>query len=336
MTSCNSNLNLENIEVIGAGGFGTVYLLKNGLVLKGIRDKKSCGEAKIEFDKQKKIYDSFEKLKKIDIDDDFINLVKKNIVISKPIDSCQNNLTINNDTYSCYILMSKLNGIPIKIYNKLDRESLNKFDKNYLDGKGEKFEIMTQLTFNLETSSGFYGIEYTKTKINNKNPPRGYFITENSDFLNKLRNDYNFKLSDEQLQKIIGFIYGWIFYDTQIVPIDIEIALGLYDNEFKINILDFGLTFDINNYKIENHIRHSSYKNIMNSSISHNEKMKKIIDETRSDISMDIYGDLDNEEMNSGFTYAKKIHNNYFDKNMDGGYYYKKYLKYKNKYLSLK
>lgn len=172
-----------------------------------------------------------------------------------------------------------------------------------------------------------------------QNPPRGYFITENSDFLDKLRRDYNFKLSNDQLQKIMGFIYGWIFYNAQIVSTDIEITLGIYDGQFKINILDFGLVFDINNYNIENHVKHDIFKKIMDSHLSPTEKMEKIENETKDEISMDIYGDLDNDEMNDGFVYAKKIHDEYSNKTINsvvGGYYYKKYIKYKNKYLALK
>jgi hypothetical protein len=46
-----------------------------------------------------------------------------------------------------------------------------------------------------------------------------------------------------KLREIIGFIYGWIFYACHLIPLDIEITLGLsLEGEFVINVFDFGKT----------------------------------------------------------------------------------------------
>jgi hypothetical protein len=58
--------------------------------------------------------------------------------------------------------------------------------------------------------------------------------------------DYQFPLSITELEEMIGFIYGWIFYACRIIPLDIEITLGLYDGQFKLNVLDFGQTVRLN------------------------------------------------------------------------------------------
>ena len=55
--------NTEDLEIIGAGGFGTIYLQPDGNVLKAIVSSDDCQNAENELIKQRKIYNSFSKLK---------------------------------------------------------------------------------------------------------------------------------------------------------------------------------------------------------------------------------------------------------------------------------
>ena len=64
MTECKLQFDPAKLKLIGAGGFGMVYLQPDNTVLKAIRSLQ-CGEAKIEFEKQKKIYDLFQNLHKL-------------------------------------------------------------------------------------------------------------------------------------------------------------------------------------------------------------------------------------------------------------------------------
>ena len=301
------NLSVNNLTVIGAGGFGTVYQDENDVVIKTIINPSECDDAKIEFDKHKIIYDTFTRLDKVKNVSDFVNtidmnendilqmedmdeilkLVKKYVVISQPYKSCTNKININNIIYSCFFTMSKLKGIPVWMYNDIDIDIMNNVDPEYYNHIGENFELMLHLSFNTETTEGIIGREYNKPQISKTNPARGYFINADSNMLNILREKYNFDLSDYQIKCIMGFVYSYIFKVCDIIPIDIEICLGYYDGKFKINVLDFGMTIDM--HKTNNIPENSSaidYKDLLN-----NEYISKEIIESKvkSDISNDIF-----------------------------------------------
>lgn len=296
--------------MIGGGGFGTVYLIDNKTVMKAIYEE-SCKDAELEFLKQEKIYNSFVKLKKIHSDDSLVNLVQQYVVVSKPIEYSNKSIKIDGINYSCSIKMSKLNGIPLNILQDIDSELIQNIDKDFANEKGQNFQLMTHLTFE-GIFNGVIGID-VDNKIGNDNPPRGYYITENSKTLTNLRK-IGLALSNKKIKRIIGFIYGWIYYSSKIIPVDIEIALGMKNKEFVINVLDFGMVFDLENLNNNKAIpRTEEIFNILNKNISDDKKQDLLLRKLKYDVSLDMYGDLESDkDVIHGFdkaynTYVKSV-----------------------------
>jgi hypothetical protein len=280
---------LPEYKVIGADGFGTVYENKQGIILKAIRDNLECDTAQIEMDKQKIVFNLFNKLKSQTIENDLVDLINKYVRISQVYTSYNSNLTIGQTKYACYYTMSKLYGIPLKMYYQFNPQLQEKITDYSPD-----VSIMTQLSFNNELAEGFYGRNYNNPQISRSNPSRGYFLGQESDFLDFLRSEYNFDLSDSELKSMIGFIYGYIYFHGGIIPIDIEITLG-YDEKnkrFYVNVLDFGLTIDINKSNLSmSDIRTNPYMKILNKN-NLDLLTKRVIE----DISLDLYCDLETDE----------------------------------------
>lgn len=338
------NIINNNTTVLGAGGYGIIYLLGDGTVLKAIKQNNDCFSAEKELKKQEKIYNSFEYLKKFEIDDKFIDMIKKTVIISNPIDSCIKDIHIDKYKYSCFFVMSRLHGIPFYIYDKYEKYSgdmiMKRIDPEYLKEKGINFEIMGHLSFNTSLV-GFYGNGSMDTIISNTSHPRGYFIPKESNFLNMLREKYDLKLSDDDIEKIIGFVYGWIFYFAKIIPWDIEFTLGYYDGEWKINIVDFGMTIDMNKFEeIDDNQKFIDIKKLVNKKKSinelNNEEFSNLEELTKFDIGIDFYSDID-EENNpigyEGWNYAKLISSKY---TLHGGYDDHHFIDKYNKYIEMK
>lgn len=142
------------------------------------------------------------------------------------------------------------------------------FDKRV---KNEK--VLCHLAFN-SNKEGYFFTEDGRL--------RGYFLTRKSLVLSKLRENYGLTLKNQDIDFIIGFMYGFIYKKCDIIPLDIEFALGYNreDNTFKINILDFGMTFDVQND--ENNSRDIHFQNTE--------------DDVKSELSYDIYGDLETND----------------------------------------
>lgn len=308
----------DTLNLIGSGGFGRVFQTRDGNVIKAIMDKKACDEASLEMGKQLKIFNAFENLNNMNLnniknpeDKIIIQLVQKYVKVSKPLQSCNDSFKIGNDRYSCFIMMTKLNGISINLYKELGI-STNKIDPDYLESLSKNNqEIMLQLSLNLDLTSNFYGVEYSKQFLSDRNPPRGYFTNDDGEIIRKLNQDYNLLLSISTIKIIIGFIYGFIFYYARIVPTDIEITLG-YNNtsgNFEINVLDFGMTIDLND--IDNTPilpRNKNIIDIFNSSLTNIEKFNKLEKETKLDIGIDLYCDVNTDlNCNKGWEIAKRI-----------------------------
>lgn len=320
-----SSIEETDLKIIGAGGFGTVYELPNGTVIKAIKDHNDCLSADVELKKQSSIYDAFQHLFRSNINDKIVQLVKNNIVISKPIESHSKSIEIDKVQYSCYFQMDKLYGIPLSVYRQFDNKLVeDKFDPEFLKAVGDNYNIMAQLSLNSELPANFYGVTYAAKKLGFKNPPRGFFITMyDQDFLDFIKSEYGFHLTLEEIKQIIGFIYGWIYFYANFYPRDIEITLGFNPktNRFQINVLDFGMTENLTNNP-------------------------KSIDSIIDDIGIDIYGDVsgDDPETYQGWKDAATIAEALTGKSRDlrgsgtsdNEYYNYKYLKYKMKYRSLR
>jgi len=301
------------MKIIAGGGFGNIYQIDDNTVIKAIHTETSCAEAKREFLKQQKIYDSFQKLKHINFSGGktaksrLLKLVQKYIVVSRPISFIRMPVTLDNINYSCAFTMTKLNGIPLSILSRLDDKLLSEFDNEYFNAVGKDFQLLGHLSFNT-TITGVVGIDVDQ-KISEHNPARGYFIAEDSKILKNLRRNHDLKLSDDDIKQIIGFVYGFIFSDAHIVPLDIEIALGITKRNFVINVLDFGMTFDM--IDMDNNTKSSTtepYFEINESNVSSHDKYENYLNKMFDNISIDLYGDItDDAYVKAGFDEAVRL-----------------------------
>lgn len=291
---------MEEYQVIGAGGFGKIYQLSNNNVVKAIYDKKLCGDATVEYRKQAIAYDIFNKIKNIHFNDPLIDSIKYQIKVSRPIDSNDSKIIINHQTYACYFTMSLLHGLPLWMYQDIDPYSLTRLDPNFIQNKGMDFEIMAHLSFNTDVGGTFYGVKYSGMIIDEHNPPRGYFMNDN--FLLQLQNRFNLNLTKNEISKIIGFIYGILYFHANLIPIDVEIALGYYNNDFVINVLDFGLVIDL--HDLEHAPNNFFTSEILKILQENNENLLEltILDE----LSRDLYCDMiENQFCHKGWQLAK-------------------------------
>ena len=289
------------LKVIGAGGFGTVYEMTDGTVVKAIVSKKGCEEASIEFTKQQKIYNAFERLKLIESSNPVVRLVQRYVKVSKPLESCDSSFSLRERSYSCYIRMTKLPSVPIEMLYQLDRDI-----STQIDMPPERVpDLMIHASLNTEVPERIYGVQYVAKKLTEKNPPRGYFTNINGVVIEKLRSQFGFPLTGIQLKQLMGFIYGYIYFFVGIVPIDIELTLG-YDQEtkqFALNVLDFGMTIDTADL---------DSTPVLPRNVGILEMLRNnedITEETVENVSYDIYCDLeDDQECRAGWKLVRDLH----------------------------
>ncbi len=307
---------MEKTRIIGGGGFGTIYENEDGNVVKAIVSFDSCQDAAVEMQKQKIAFDALEDLSKVEIHPEsdeeahLIDLVKFYVVISKPKESFTGKITIQKSEYACYFIMEKLHGIPLSMIKYTNQRIESRFDENYLRKmNGENFEVMAQLAFNSQLKTDVYGRSYSAAIITEKNPLRGYFIGENSDLLDDLRENQGLLLSDIDIKHIIGFMYGLLFYSAALIPIDIEFALGVNNGKFQINVLDFGMTIDLGDIEfMPKQPRTQVFGNVIQKGMTLDEKIEATEQTTIEDLSIDLYADLeDDEECIFGWNLAKKL-----------------------------
>jgi hypothetical protein len=286
------------MEIIGAGGFGKVYLTPKGTVIKAIYTANDCKDAEIEFKKQEKAYQALKSIGPTGIK--FLDYMISLLNISKPIKSSNKTIFIDNSKFECSFEMTRLHGIPLSIYEKADPTILNNISKDF----GKNFEIMLQLSTNTEIGGRFYGIKYSKTKISEKNPPRGYFLSKNDVVLKYLIENYNFPLTLENIKEMIGFVYGFLYFKARLIPIDIEISLGYVDGNFVVNILDFGMCIDLDNIKYS--LEDVKNKRLFTALTENNPDLEEIVKE---EISVDLYCDLEDDDYCiNGWDIAKKLY----------------------------
>jgi hypothetical protein len=95
-----------------------------------------------------------------------------------------------------------------------------------------------------------------------------------------------------------------LYFKARIIPIDVEIALGYYENRFDINVLDFGLTIDLDD--IDNTPRILKTVEIMQ--IIESGDMQKLEKEILYQLSIDVYCDVSEDDYCfSGWDTAKKV-----------------------------
>lgn len=349
------------VGVLGSGNFGIVYLLNDGTALKALKNFNSCEDAAIELAKQRKIHDNYRQLLSIDSNNKTFNLFKKYVKISQPIESYNNQIQIKDETYACYYTMSLLNGIKMGTFKMIMGEHSDRLIKN-IDPKSifysDKTNVMIHLALNDDDESKFVGTY--SSNVSDKDPLRGYFLTTNDknntlkhiyDYL-KAKNmgysleifeddTFNFDNSLRKIKNLIGFIYGWLYFGVKILPIDIEISLGLnMENKdmytIEINVLDFGLTVDIGGileiYTTGKYVY--DFQNILGNPTKMEQRVKNVI-------SFGVYCLLDpsvNMDRGDDVSFFLEGWNQSKELNMTGGGgdIERKYRKYKSKYIKEK
>lgn len=285
------------MEVLGAGGHGTVYLLPNGNAVKGLYSRTACSEASVEFAKQKRIYDCFERLACCRHQIPFIDHLLTYLRIAKPISYSDEPSLFDHSHYACSLTMQRLHGLPLSFYLEHRRAYVeSRFEPSYLQNN-QNLEMMAHLALNSEVA-GVYGVTFSKSRISKENPPRGYFATETDGLLNFLRTKKGFMLSDEELREMMGFVYGWIYFECRIMPVDIEFALGLnpVTKQFELNVLDFGMTFD--KLALEQNPvvpRNEPFFQLYQSEMTEEEREERLLERTLQDIDLDLYVSMEED-----------------------------------------
>jgi len=294
-------------NIIGAGGFGQIFEVNEDKVIKAIHNKNICGDSSLEFNKQKKAYIAFQKIKNVNFNDCLLDEFKDKIMVSKPINYGSDEIKINNSTYACHFTMTRLRGIPIKIYEELLPGSTDVISDDFDDN----FEIMCHLSLNTELKEKFYGTNYSKTSISIKNPPRGFFINDKTIFLSRLLQKFNkpkkhCKLpTDNDFKILIGFIYGVLYFGARLLPIDVEITFGDYNGVLMLNVLDFGLTIDLDD--LDNAPKTSNNSLLLN--LAHGDNTEELEIELMSTLSLDLYCDTElNKDCIDGWEIAKSLY----------------------------
>ena len=242
-----------------AGTYGSIYNIETKnkllyrsktLIMKVLSTQDACMDAEKEFKKHLQIYKAFIELPNT-------HLLRKYAVISKPLHYCNESITIDSKTYPCFIIMEKLNGIPMDVLREYAPAN------DYVSSLPES---MVHLAWNRNSdvvwlftgkhhpdghsrpTDNFYGIDYRK-KVSETNPNRGYFSSEDNPLIDHLLYRYQSDLTKLTIREIIWQIYAFIYFKCNMAPLDIEILFGIHNGELKINILDFGMVTELKIYR---------------------------------------------------------------------------------------
>lgn len=286
----------QEMNIIGAGGDGIIFVDERepNVVTKAIyRQNEGCMKAVIEYGKQSQIYNCINCLH--GCDDPLVKLINKYVRVAKPISYIDSAITINDVTYGCMVKMQKLNGLPLSVYEAYDPRIVSQIEPSY---RKELDNIQAHLSYNSDIT-GLFGVKYSKASITRQNPPRGYFSNAETGFFKFLREKYIYKLplSDEQLEQMIGFVYGWIFFSCEVIPLDIEFTLGLnpLTHEYELNVLDFGMTFD--KRQLTNNINAFESRRFFtiygDKTLSAGEREQELLERIIEDTGIDLYVSLD-------------------------------------------
>lgn len=299
------------MQVIGAGGDAYVFVDPDepSVVVKAIfKNNDTCTKAGIEYEKQRAIYQCFECLRDCETDDPLVALINQYVRVARPSRFEGGPTVINGVTYHCSIAMSRLHGLPLRLYEEFDPRIVERIDPDY---RGELNQMMAHLAFNSDIT-GLFGVKQSMAKITRQNPPRGYFSKRETGFFQFLREKHGLPLSDDELEHMVGFIYGWIYFACAIIPLDVEMALGLNPESslFELNVLDFGMAFDKNALEkntsaFESRRFFSVYGDkTLTSEAREEELTQRVIEDT----GLDLYASLDEgSESLQGFVVARNL-----------------------------
>jgi hypothetical protein len=317
----------DQMVLIGGGGFGDVYTLptlsffgSTKLVLKGLYKSDKCEDSKLEYNQQMIAYRSLTSLQTLQppstptttqqekILNQNLKELQKVLSVAEPKWFCTSTLLIQKKSYSCFTVMTQLQGVPFKIFKEAQVDMSNL--KIKLD---DDAQIMVHMNFN-STAKGFTGRSYTDP-VSQDNPLRGYFIQDIYDpLLVHLAKYYNWNWTEKQILSWMGMIYGYLCFHDLLSPRDIEICLG-YDpqeKKWKLNVLDFGMTVDLNQFskELKKNTIHEGLANTFKEETRFDQlstlQQKQVFEQIEFDISLDIYADVsDNSDAQEGWQWMK-------------------------------
>ena len=244
-----------------AGTYGSIYNIETKdtllypsktLIMKVLSAQDDCMDAEQEFKKHLRIYNEFIKLPND-------HLLRKYVVISKPLHYCNESITVDLKTYPCFIIMEKLMGVPMDILREYTpaNDYVNSLPDSMVHLAWNRNSDVVWLFTGKHHPDGhyrppdnFYGIDFHE-EISESNPNRGYFSSEDNPLIDHLIHTYHSDLTKLTIREIIWQTYAFIYFKCKMAPLDIEILFGLHNGELKINILDFGMVTELKMYKDE-------------------------------------------------------------------------------------
>ena len=287
---------MTSLDIMGAGGDGIVFTesADSSIVTKAFyKNNEGCNKALIEYDKQSRIFKCIDCLKTCK--DETVQLVNRYVRIAEPLGFNNELLTVNDVKYDCSLKMRKLTALPLSVYEAYDPSIVNRIEPSY---RAQLGALMAHLSYN-SPLTGIFGVKYSSALISRENPPRGYFANQESGFFEFLRKraPIKLRLSDKQIESIIGFVYGWIYFACDIIPLDIEFTLGInpVTQEYEINVLDFGMTFD--KRAIDTNANAFETRRFLtiygNPTLSQVVREEELLETVMSDTGLDLYASLD-------------------------------------------
>jgi len=204
--------------------------------------------------------------------------------------------------------MGRLYGLPLRLYEEFDPRITQRIEPAYREELGQ---VMTHLAFNSEIT-GLFGVKYSMATITKENPPRGYFANAETGFFEFLRDKHGLRLSDEELERMVGFIYGWIYFSCAIIPLDIELTLGLNpeSGHIELNVLDFGMAFDKNALEKNTSVFESRrfFSVYGDKTLTNEEREDELLQRVTEDTGIDLYASLDEGSVSrQGFMVARNL-----------------------------
>jgi len=219
-------------EVVGGGAHATVFRLVNGDILKQFRVDVGVKE---EFARQARIHNAFHHLLRRCCDGDTVNSsiaerVRSHIRVSEPLHCDATTLT-----------MRPLMGV--------SRDSLAPLLATVPPASTTvpdtlPHQVMVHLALNnTESAPQVIGVTPTLPVHPVTNPVRGFFLGGDVDTLEESLERLHCPWTLRELDQMIGFVYGWIYFACALLPLDVELTLGHDPTsaQWHLNVLDFGL-----------------------------------------------------------------------------------------------
>lgn len=236
----------KKLSVLGEGGFGIVYDLNDGTVIKAIKIATDCDEAQHEFKMHfliKKTLDLFfNKYGHLEP----IKQLEKLLFVPKPLLFCEDSMKIGNRSFSCFYCMEKAWGLPLNVFQAaIPEETMTTLGKDvilYL--KQHKVPIhLHVLGMYVEPEQGITTFQMVDEK-STSNTLRGYMASrDDNPVLKYLATNMGLYYTGRDVVRFLGMVHAILYYMAGILLNDVEFTVGYnpMQRQFVLNMLDFGL-----------------------------------------------------------------------------------------------